>query len=90
MDVIGPEADARLLEVEQDVDGYDDYEVWELEEALLRPQDIVEELLIMAMPFSAMHSELAACKSLSTAKEDGEEDMTTPFAALREQMAEDN
>ena len=37
-----------LLGLEETVDGYDEYEVWELEEALLRPQDLVEELLIMA------------------------------------------
>ena len=84
------EASLLLLEMEQDVDGYDDYEVWELEEALLRPQDIVEELLIMALPFSAMHTESAACKTLSAEMKDDAEKMTTPFAALREQMAKDN
>ena len=81
------EVDAALLllELEETVDGYDEYEVWELSEATLRPLDIVEELLIMALPFSAMHAESAACKALSAEVSDGEE-MTTPFAALREQM----
>ena len=78
-----------LLDIEQSVDGYDDYEVWELLDDTLRPQDIVEELLIMAMPFAAMHSDSAACKALSP-KESGNEEMTRPFAALREQMAQDN
>ena len=83
------EADLLLLRLEQEVDGYDEYEVWELEEQLLRPQDIVEEMLIMAMPFSAMHVESAACRALSPETEDGAEETTTPFAALRDQMAQD-
>jgi len=84
------EANLLLLEMEQDADGYDDHEVWELEEKFLRPRDIVEELLIMALPFSAMHTESAACRTLSAKAEDNAEEMTTPFAALREQMAKDN
>lgn len=84
------ETNLLLLGMEQEVDGFDDYEVWELEEKLLRPRDIVEELLIMAMPFSAMHTESAECRALSSDTEHGAEEMTTPFAALREQMAEDN
>ena len=84
------EADLLLLRLEQDVDGYDDHEVWELEEKLLRPQDIVEEMLIMALPFSAMHVDSAACKALSPAATESAEKMTTPFAALREQMAKYN
>ena len=79
-----------LLEYDREADGYDEYEVWELEEPLLRPQDIVEELLTMAMPFAAMHAESAACRALTSTAEDGDEEMTTPFAALREQMAQDN
>ena len=84
------ESDLLLLGLEQDVDGYDDYEVWELEETLLLPQDIVEEMLIMALPFSAMHTESTACKALGPGPAAGNEEMTTPFAALREQMAQDN
>ena len=79
-----------LLELEETADGYDEYEVWELDDASLCPQDIVEELLIMAVPFSAMHTESAACRVLAPVEEQAEEDMTTPFAALREQMAKDN
>ena len=84
------EADLLLLDFDQQADGYDEYEVWELEEPLLRPQDIVEELLIMALPFSAMHVESAACRALTAEGQVGDERMTTPFAALREQMAQDN
>ena len=84
------EAELLLLALEQDAHGYEEYEVWELEEKQLRPQDIVEELLIMALPFSAMHVESKACKALSPATARSAEKMTTPFAALREQMAKDN
>ncbi len=79
--------DARLLLLEQDetVDGYEDFEVWELEENELRPQDLLEELLIMALPFSAMHDNMAACKVFST-EGDGADELTRPFAALRAQM----
>ena len=84
------EADLLLLRLDQEADGYEEYEVWELEENLLRPQTIVEEMLIMAMPFSAMHVESATCKALSPKPEKGAEKVTTPFAALRDQMAQDN
>ncbi len=84
------EADLLLLKSEQDADGFDELEVWELEETLLRWQDIVEELLIMALPLSAMHVDSASCKALSPKAEESAEKMTTPFAALRDQMAQDN
>ena len=84
------EADLLLLKLEQEADGFEELEVWELEETLLRPKDIVEELLIMGMPFSAMHVDTASCKALSPTAEEGAEKLTTPFAALREQMVQDN
>ncbi len=77
-----------LLEMDRAIDGYEEFEVWELEESSVRPRDIVEELLIMAMPYSAMHTESAACRALSSPG-DGGEKMTRPFAALRERMAEE-
>ena len=78
-----------LLEMEQVVDGYQDFEVWELDEQTMRPQDIVEELLIMAMPFSAMHDNMADCKVFladGPSDDDGTEKLVKPFAALRSQM----
>ena len=84
------EADLLLLEFEQDADGFDELEVWELEDTLLRPQDIVEEMLVMALPFSAMHVDSGSCKALSPEAEESAEKITTPFAALRDQMAQDN
>jgi hypothetical protein len=82
------EAELLLLAIEETAAGYEDHEVWELEENTLRPQDIVEELLIMALPFSAMHADLTACRALS-AEVDEQEDRTKPFAALRAQMNQD-
>jgi len=84
------EADLLLLKLEQEADGFEELEVWELEETLLRPKDIVEELLIMGMPFSAMHVDTASCKALSPTAEEGARKLTTPFAALRDQMVQDN
>jgi len=83
------EADLLLLGHEQTADGHDDYEVWELEEKQLQPLEIVEEMLVMAMPFSAMHVDSASCKALAPVKRAPDEETTTPFAALREQMAQD-
>ena len=82
------EVDLLLLGLEEVVEGYEDHEVWELEESMLRPLDIVEELLIMALPFSAMHVDVASCTALSV-EPDEREEKTTPFAALREQMTQD-
>ena len=83
------EAELLLLEFDQEAPGFEDYEVWELEEPLLRPLDIAEELLVMALPLSAMHVESAACRALTARGQEGAEEMTTPFAALRAQMAQD-
>jgi uncharacterized metal-binding protein YceD (DUF177 family) len=77
-----------LLELDEAADENEDHEVWELDEETLRPLDIVQELLIMAMPFSAMHVDLASCKALSSATDDREK-MTKPFAELRAQMLQD-
>jgi len=82
------EAEWMLLGLDETAEGYEDHEVWELEESTLRPKDIVEELLIMALPFSAMHVDSESCKALSAAADD-REDRTKPFAALRAQMIQD-
>ncbi len=85
--MLGVEPKLLLLEAEQVVDGYDDFEVWELEEQKMRPQDIVEELLIMAMPLSAMHNNMADCGAFSS-DDEGVEKLVKPFAALRSQMTQ--
>jgi uncharacterized metal-binding protein YceD (DUF177 family) len=78
-----------LLGTDEAVDGFDEFEVWELDEPDMRPQDIVEELLIMAMPFSAMHDTIADCKAFELAElsaEANDEKVLRPFASLRMQM----
>lgn len=76
-----------LLTADEVVEGYDDYEVWELAEETLRPLDIVEELLVMAMPLAAMHDNTTDCKALVSG-DSSSDDLVRPFAALRAQMVE--
>ena len=82
------EAELLLLALEETAEGYEDHEVWELDGDTLRPLDIVEEMLIMALPFAAMHTDTESCRALSASADD-EEKRTTPFAALRAQMTQD-
>ena len=85
---IESESSLLLLALDETAEGYEDHEVWEVEENTLQPKDIVEELLIMALPLSARHVDSAACKALS-AVADEQVEMTKPFAALRAQMLKD-
>ena len=77
--------DIRLLFAADDsaaaIDGYED---WELEEDTLRPLDVVEEALIMALPLAAKHVDNEACKGPEPKQESG--DRIRPFADLRSQM----
>jgi uncharacterized metal-binding protein YceD (DUF177 family) len=81
-----------LLTTDEAAVGHAEFEVWELEAEIFRPQDIVEELLIMALPFSATHDNVADCKALSPTvtegkmDDDSSEELLRPFAALRAQM----
>ncbi len=65
-----------------------DYEVWELEEGLVRPLDVLDEALVMALPFAARHASDAECGPLASepqaASDAGE--TVRPFADLRAQM----
>ena len=76
-----------LLGSGETADGFDEFEVWELEEQMMRPQDVVEELFIMAMPLSATHDNTTDCKVLTSNGGDAEE-LVKPFAALRAQMTQ--
>ena len=83
------EPELLLLDTDEVAEGYEDLEVWELDERIVRPQDIVEELLIMAMPFSAVHDNMADCRAFSPTEssvDEGAEKLLTPFAALRSQI----
>ena len=77
-------AELKLLLANREYDGY---EAWELDGETVRPLDIVDEALVMAMPISAMHTDSDKCRPVA-ATTDVAEDKTRPFAALRAQMEE--
>jgi DUF177 domain-containing protein len=62
------------------------YEVWELDDDDLRPLDLVEETLIMALPFTVRHGRGEACDGSPRAA-DAATDTVRPFASLRDRMA---
>ena len=63
-----------------------EYEVWELEEDLVRPLDIVEEALVMALPLAAVHDSSVDCMAPSQAEQEDRTENVRPFADLRSQM----
>ena len=72
---------------ESTVEGEDDgFEVWEHDEELLRPLDVVEESLIMALPYAPKHAAGEGCAVVSKPDKGAVVELTRPFAALREQM----
>ena len=83
-------SELRLLPttVEQGVSAGTDFEPWELQDDMVCPADIVEEVLIMAMPLSAMHDSAEACGGYEPADEQVEQ-TTMPFAELRAQLDQD-
>ena len=65
--------------------GRDDYEAWELDEDLVRPIDLVDELMVMALPFAAMHDN-GECSAGVPDDTPAAEDTTRPFADLKALM----
>jgi len=64
-------------------------EVWELEQDALRPFDIVEEMLVMAMPLAAKHANIEECGVAPQAGDKSpcmEKDTIRPFAGLKKQI----
>ena len=82
-------ADLRLLFDSDQATADTDYEVWELGEDKLRPLDLVEEVLVMAMPLAAMHVDDKTCHGLEVGADDSGERIR-PFAALKSQMDKDD
>lgn len=83
------ETDLRLMfnGPGRSVDESLDYEVWELDEPLLRPLDVIDEALVMAMPLAATHESEADCGPLAgQAKAEEDETQVRPFADLRSKM----
>jgi uncharacterized metal-binding protein YceD (DUF177 family) len=64
-----------------------DYELWEIDEATIRPLDILEEALIMAMPLSAMHGPGESCGTPVETVLTESGDTVRPFADLRSRIS---
>ena len=67
--------------------GFSDFEVWELEEDAVRPLDIVEEALIMALPLSPLHMSRDLCGPLADNVVQKKTGTVRPFADLKSQMS---
>ena len=66
--------------------GFSDFEVWELNEDTIRPLDLVEEALIMALPLSPVHTSRDMCGLLADNVVQDKSDTVRPFADLKSQM----
>lgn len=61
------------------------YEVWELDDGLLTPLEVIEECLIMALPLAAAHEDRAECSGPGTT-DPGPQTGIRPFADLKSRM----
>ena len=71
-------------------DEHEGFEVWEFDENDVRPADIVEEALIMALPFSALHESSDDCTAISVDDPSDESRKTRPFEDLQSLMTQAN
>ena len=65
------------------------FEVWELDDETLRPLDIVDEVLVMAMPLAAKHVGSDTCKPADDVEPEARQNIR-PFASLKAQMDSEN
>jgi uncharacterized protein len=65
-----------------------DHDVWEIDEATIRPLDILEEALIMAIPLSPLHGPGEGCDALDDAVSADSDETIRPFAGLRSTMSD--
>jgi uncharacterized metal-binding protein YceD (DUF177 family) len=80
------EVDEKLLLVRDgEAPGRPGYEAWELEEDSVCPLDLADELLVMALPFAALHDDVN-CSAGAVADAPAAEETVRPFADLRAQM----
>jgi len=87
---IALEVDLKLLlpPAESTVEACEGYEVWEFEADNVSPRDIVEEALVMAMPFAALHEPSEDCARTRGNSQTESVDSVRPFSDLRSLMAE--
>ena len=64
------------------------YEVWELDDSEVRLRDIVEEALVMALPFASMHALRDDCSGDAGALPTDKSESQRPFAELKTIMAD--
>jgi uncharacterized metal-binding protein YceD (DUF177 family) len=64
------------------------YDVWEIDDAAIRPLDILEETLIMALPLSALHGRGEACDAPDEAASADSDETIRPFAGLRSAISD--
>jgi uncharacterized protein len=65
---------------------FGEYEIWEATEETVRPLDIVDEALVMALPMSAAHENATECGPLAEKVRMDEAGKNRPFADLRSRM----
>jgi len=75
-----------LVPVDADPAGTEKEDIWELAEKTMRPIDVVEEVLIMAIPMPVMHESADECGPLLQEFSPTANDMTRPFADLKAQL----
>jgi uncharacterized protein len=67
-----------------------EFEIWEVEGDAIRPIDIVEEALIMALPLSVMHASREQCGPLADNVTNANKETVRPFVNLRALMNKTN
>ena len=67
-----------------------EFEIWEVEGDTIRPLDIVEEALIMALPLSIVHQSRDECGPLADNVTNEKIETVRPFSDLRAQMNKAN
>ena len=67
-----------------------DFEIWEIDGGAIRPIDIVEEALIMALPLSVKHPSRDLCGPLAENVRDENRETVRPFVNLRSLMDKTN
>jgi uncharacterized metal-binding protein YceD (DUF177 family) len=76
-----------LIEPDGKATAFEEYEIWETAENTVRPLDIVDEALTMAMPLSPAHVDATMCGPLAEKLQLEESKLVRPFADLRSQMS---
>ncbi len=77
-----------LVPYKDRADTLDDYETWELTEKTVLPLEIVEEALLMAMPFPALHESTEQCGPIAQEFLPESAETVRPFADLKAQLDE--